>query len=171
MMLCAHAQADWLQGICGCHILPQCYPWACSTCRHACFAWCALQRAGADRCSVCVQWGWLQGISYLTYFRYTTSGMLRLQYTDRNDGCGLDVPSVPAMPPSQAGFAYPNNSTAMPPVPAHVDPCQQVGARCSVMRSTDCCHSKPAAAEALQQDCTLKSHAWLSDHRTEVVPT
>lgn len=118
----------------------------------------------AEGCSLCVQWGWLQGISYLTYFRYTTSGMLRLQYTDRNDGCGLDLPSVPAMPPSQAGFAYPNNSTAMPPVPAHVDPCQQVGARCSVMRSTDCCHSKPAAAEALQQDFTLKCHAWLSDH-------
>ena len=117
----------------------------------------------AEGCSVCVQWGWLQGISYLTYFRYTTSGMLRLQYTGRNDGCGLDVPSVPAMPPSQAGFAYPNNSTTMPPVPAHADPCQQVGVCCSVTHPEGCCHSTPAAAEAFQQDCTLKSHAWLSD--------
>ena len=89
--------------------------------------------------------------------------MLRLQYTDRNDGCGLDVPSVPAMPPSQAGFSYPSNSTAMPPIPAHVDPCQQVGLCCSLMHPKICCHSKPAAAEAFQQDCTLKSHAWLSD--------
>ena len=135
--------------------------WVCSMCRHPCSAWRALQ--GADRNYVFVQWGWLQGISYLTYFRYTTSGMLRLQYTDRNDGCGLDLPSVPAMPPSQAGFAYPNNNTAMPPVPAHVDPCQQVGVPCPLMHPDACCHSKPAAAEAFQQDCTLKSHALLSE--------
>ena len=90
---------------------------------------------GDDHCVVSVQWGWLQGVSYLTYFRYTTSGMLRLQYTDRNDNCGLGLPSVPAMPPSQAGFGYPSNSTgapgamptAMPPVPAQIEPCQQVG--------------------------------------------
>ena len=113
-----------------------------------------------------VQWGWLQGVSYLTYFRYTTSGMLRLQYTDRNDNCGLGLPSVPAMPPSQAGFAYPTNSTvmaptAMPPVPAHVDPCQQVGLCWSITPPGTCCDSsehESVAADVFQQHCGSTSH-------------
>ena len=43
-----------------------------------------------------MQWAWLQGISYLTFFRYSISAILRLQYTGRNDDCGLSASAAGA---------------------------------------------------------------------------
>lgn len=39
----------------------------------------------------------LRGVSYISFFRYTLGAFIRLQYAERDDGCGL----MPAVTPQQ----------------------------------------------------------------------
>ena len=44
-----------------------------------------------------MQVGFLHGISFVSFFRYTINAFIRLQYAERDDGCGL----LPAVAPEQ----------------------------------------------------------------------
>ena len=44
-----------------------------------------------------MQVGFLHGISFVSFFRYTINAFIRLQYAERDDGCGL----MPAVTPEQ----------------------------------------------------------------------
>ena len=44
-----------------------------------------------------MQIGFLHGISFVSFFRYTINAFISLQYAARDDGCGL----MPAVAPEQ----------------------------------------------------------------------
>ena len=144
MMPCAWAQADWLQGIFGVTFFrdgPHGHA-ACAGIHALHGARCKGLTAVLCNCSGAGCKGSRTSPTSATPHPVCCACSTPTATT----AAGWTCPACPPCRPARLASPTPSNSTAMPPVPAHVDPCQQVGSA-----ALSCALATDATPSLLQQ--------------------